>query len=87
MTTIACDTTSIACDLQFTYKGTQKFKGSTKILSLEGSVPQNIFGVDKAFIGFSGNADVWGEIVNWFTLQDGDPPRCKNIEFLMSAKL
>ena len=85
MTTIAASTSNraIACDLQFT-KGNHKFKGSSKILSLEGSVPQNMFGVNKAFIGFSGDASAWGSIVSFFALgAEGKPPKCKNIEFLM----
>jgi len=85
MTTIVASTAhkSIACDLQFT-KGNHKFKGSSKILSLEGSVPQNMFGVDKCFIGFAGNTSAWGTIVSFFALgAEGNPPKCKNIEFLM----
>lgn len=85
MTTIAASTSAraIACDLQFT-RGNHKFKGSSKILSLEGSVPQSMFGVNKAFIGFAGNASAWGAIVSFFALgAKGNPPKCKNIEFLM----
>lgn len=73
----------MACDLQFTYAGHTKFKGTTKVLVLEGAVPQEMFKVDKAYIGFSGNADAWGEVVSWFCDISQKPPRCKNIEFLM----
>ena len=86
MTTIAASTVynSIACDLQFTYGGHTKFKGSTKVLTLENKLIQDMFGVNKAHIGFSGNADAWGQIVSWFSLGgEGKPPPCKKIEFLM----
>lgn len=85
MTTIAASSVdaSIACDLQFTYKGTIKFKGGTKILTLKPEVAKALFGVNAAHIGFAGNADIWGQIVSWFCDPSDKPPRCKNIEFLM----
>ncbi len=83
MTTIACNVNSLACDLQFTYGGTTKFKGKTKVLPLEGQVCEDMFGVKKAFLGFSGNADGWGQVVNWFSIPEGKAPKCKNIEFLL----
>lgn len=57
----------------------------TKVLVLEGLVPKKMFGVDKCYIGFSGSADKWGEIVVWFQDPEASPPpKCKNsIEFLM----
>lgn len=43
-----------------------------------------MFGVKKAHIGFSGNADIWGQVVSWFSLGgECKPPSCKKIEFLM----
>jgi hypothetical protein len=85
VTTIAASTVynSIACDLQFTYGGHTKFKGGTKVLTLENQLVQDMFGVKKAHIGFSGNADVWGQVVSWFSDPTGKPPACKKIEFLM----
>lgn len=83
MTTIACNKSSLACDLQFTYGGTTKFKGKTKVLPLEGKVCEDMFGVKKAFLGFAGNADQWGNVVNWFSLPEGKLPKMKNIEFLL----
>lgn len=86
MTTIAVSTVynSIACDLQFTYGGHTKFKGSTKVLSLDNKLVYDMFGVKQAYIGFSGNADAWGQVVSWFSLGgEGKPPPCKKIEFLM----
>ncbi len=85
MTTIAANTDTIACDLQFTYGGSTKMKGSSKILSLTGEVPQKMFGVEKCFIGFAGDAGKWGEVVSWYY---DDPfankvPKTGDIEFLM----
>lgn len=73
----------MACDLQMTYGGSVKMKTKTKVLVLEGAVPQQMFNVNKAFIGFSGSADTWGEIVAWFADPSQKPPKCRNIEFLM----
>jgi hypothetical protein len=66
-----------------TYRGNLKMKTKTKVLALSGTVPQQMFGVDKAFIGFAGNADDWGEVVAWFSDPSTKPPRCRGIEFLM----
>jgi len=73
----------MACDLQMTYGGNLKMKTKTKVLVLEGLVPQDMFGVKKAFVGFSGNADKWGDAIQWFTEPTEKPPNCKGIEFLM----
>lgn len=83
MTTIAANKTSMACDLQFSYQGNRKLKGKTKILELEGDVCKSVFNTKKAFLGFAGNADVWGEIVGWFSDPTDKFPKCKNIEFLL----
>ena len=83
MTTIACNGTSLACDLQFTYGGHTKFKGKTKVLPLEGKVCEDVFGTKRAYIGFSGNADAWGKVINWFSDPSGKPPKCSGLEFLM----
>lgn len=82
MTTIACNRSSIACDRQMTY-GTQKFRTTTKILALEGSVPKEMFGVDRCYIGFAGIAEQWGKTLEWFRDPSEPPPKLKNIEFLM----
>jgi hypothetical protein len=73
----------MACDLQFTHSGGIKFKGKTKIIELSPAVAQTLFGVKKAFIGFCGNADVWGNLVAWFAKPDEKPPKVKDIELLM----
>lgn len=85
MTTIAASSksASIACDLQFTYGAHTKFKGSTKIMHLGPEVCVPMFNCEEAYMGFAGNADVWGEVVTWFTDISEKPPKCRNIEFLM----
>jgi len=82
VTTVAANKTSMACDLQFT-KGNVKLRGSTKILELDTEVCKEMFGCKKALLGFSGNADTWSEVVNWFYDMSEKPPRCKGIEFLL----
>ena len=82
MTTIAVDKNSISCDLQFSYREL-KFKGKTKIITLKPKVASALFGVEQAYIGFAGNADIWGHVVSWFAVPDDSPPRCKGIEFLL----
>jgi hypothetical protein len=73
----------MACDLQFNHSGGIKFKGKTKIIELSKAVAKELFGCNKAFIGFAGNADVWGEVVAWFAKPDDKPPKMKGIELLM----
>lgn len=84
MTTIAASRThkNIACDLQFTHASGLKFKGNSKILTVPEPVAKQMFGSSKVFIGFCGNADVWGNIVSWILCPEGKQPRCKDIEFL-----
>lgn len=72
----------MACDLQFT-KGNIKLKGVTKILELGEDVCKEMFNCKSALMGFSGNADVWGEVVGWFTDISEKPPKCRGIEFLL----
>jgi len=83
MTTIAANRNSIACDLQFTYGGNMKFKGVTKVLDVPPAACEDIFNVDRCLIGFSGNADTWGEVVAWFYDTSQKAPKCNGIEFLM----
>lgn len=83
MTTIAVNKNAMACDLQFTHSGGIKFKGKTKMIELKTSVSQELFGVKRAFVGFAGNADIWGNVVSWFVQPTSEPPKCKGIEFLM----
>lgn len=85
MTTVAASIKhgAIACDRQLTYLSTVKLQGTTKILQFPESFVDKFFGAKKGFIGFSGNADVWGDVVGWITTGEGKPPKCKNIEFLV----
>lgn len=82
MTTIAANKNSIACDLQFTHSSGLKFKGKSKILKLSTEMSESLFGADKAFIGFCGSGDTWGNVVHWLIVPEGKPPRCRDIEFL-----
>lgn len=83
MTTIACTRTSIACDLQFTYAGKTKFKGYTKIFEPDSEVSQELFGIKRCYIGFSGSTVEWGNVVNYLLYPEGNLPRLRDIEFLM----
>ncbi len=58
-------------------------RGATKVLTLEGEIPKALFGVNKAFVGFAGNADVWADAIGWFHNPEDKPPKLKGIEFLM----
>lgn len=73
----------MACDLQATFGKQTMFKIATKILKLEGDVPEKIFGVNKCLIGFAGDVNEWGEVVNYLLTLDGKPPKTKNLEMLM----
>lgn len=92
MTTIAAklgkrgEPSSLACDLQYTYHGSTKFKGDSKIIVLEGSVPLELFGAPKALIGFSGGAVDWGRVKHWFSNPTEKMPKVKDMEFLMLCK-
>jgi hypothetical protein len=85
MTTVAVSTKfgAMACDRQFTYMGSTKMRGATKVMEIPEASALKVFDVKKAFLGFSGNADVWTNVVTWFYTLDDKPPRCKNIEFLL----
>ncbi len=83
MTTIACNKTSIASDLQFTHSAGVKFKGGSKILEVSSELSRAMFNCDKAFLGFCGNADAWGRVVSWFSSPTEKRPKCKNLEFLL----
>lgn len=82
MTTVVADRKSISCDLQFTYSGTLKFKGQTKIITVRPDVSKLMFGSDNAFVGFAGNADKWANVVEWFANPTENPPKMKGMEFL-----
>ena len=83
MTTIAANNNSIACDLQFSHSSGLKFKGASKIIELKADLARSMFQTEKAFIGFCGNADIWGDVVSWLSVPEGKPPKLKNIELLL----
>lgn len=83
MTTIAVNKYSIACDLQFSHASGIKFKGATKVLEVEGKQAAEMFGHERVFIGFAGNADSWGDVVSWFAYPEGKMPKCRELEMLM----
>ena len=65
----------------YTHQGGLKFKGSSKIISLEGSRCQEVFGVARAFIGAAGTANLIGDAWS-FLLTGGKMPPVKDTEFL-----
>ena len=83
MTTIAVNATigTMAGDKQFTY-GTTKLVGKTKIYELSEAGCAN-FGCEKAFVGFSGNANGIGDAIHWLMNPDDNPPKVKGIEMVM----
>jgi len=85
LTTIAVSVShgAMACDLQMTYGMSTKMKTSSKILELDGDVCRQLFNCDKALMGFSGNASMWGAVVGWLSTMDGKPPKLKDIELLV----
>ena len=83
MTTIAVNKKEMACDLQATHSGGLMFKIETKIIELKPEIAKSMFGVKKAFIGFCGSVDSWGEINGWFHMPDGKPPKCRGLEMIM----
>lgn len=83
MTTIACNRTSIACDLQITYRDTQKLKCDTKISKIEGTIVKNLFGADQAFIGYCGNTNDWGNVLSWLHEPTEKIPKIRGLELLV----
>jgi hypothetical protein len=72
----------MSCDLQFSHAGVM-FKGATKVTTLSPKVARDMFDVDKAFIGFCGDADKWAEVVAWYDNPVDKPPNIKGMELLM----
>lgn len=70
----------MAADRQFTHGSEMKLLGRTKIIEVP--LPE-LFSCKRAFIGFAGNADIWGTIVGWLHDPTTKPPKCREIEFLM----
>lgn len=80
MTTIAVNKNMMAGDRQFTHGSGMKLLGKTKILEVP--LPE-LFDAKRAFLGFAGNADVWGNVVGWLHDPTGKPPKCREVEFLL----
>ena len=83
MTTIAVNRTSIACDRQFTYNGSTKMIGDTKVFTFNPDVAQELFNTKVAYCGFCGDAGAWGNVVNWFIDPSQKPPKVKEIEMIL----
>lgn len=84
MTTVACNKKEMACDLQYTYGGTTKFKGPPKVIEVPESTCREVFGVKKALIGFCGTAEKFALVVEWLHDPKEKPPKLgKNFEMLM----
>lgn len=64
MTTIACNTTEMACDLQFTVNTHIRTKGKTKIYMVE---PNELHYSEQFLIGFAGGASDFLEIIDFYT--------------------
>lgn len=83
MTTIACNKTTIAADLQFSY-GNTKFKGKTKIFDFPKEKAQFALKTNRVLAGVAGDADKIASLVEW--LNDGEPtskvPKLKDLEIL-----
>lgn len=63
MTTIACNTTEIACDLQLTLDGSHKFKGASKIFKFQ---PHELHYKEPFYIGFAGSSSEMIDVVDWY---------------------
>lgn len=83
MTTIAVSRSAIACDLQYSYGGNMKFKGNSKIFKMDHPACKELFGAPYAYIGFAGQVNYWGQIIQWLSDPTGDIPKTKNVEFLL----
>ena len=73
----------MACDLQFTHRSGMKIKGFTKIAEVNPKLCEEMFGCKKAYVGFSGNADVWSNVVVWLDNPEDKPPKCRGLEMLL----
>lgn len=80
MTTIAVDKNMMAGDRQFTHHSGMKMLGTTKVYEVP--LP-DLFDAKRAFIGFCGNADMFGPIIGWLHSPEGKPPRMKGVEMLL----
>ena len=58
-----------------------KFKGATKVILVPNS--KAIYGRDKVYMGHSGNAITWSNIIQWFYYPDNKKPKFTDTDLLM----
>lgn len=82
MTTIACNATEMACDLQGTLQGVQTLKLHTKIWKFP---PNAIYGDGEFIVGMAGSADEMIEMVDFLANPEGwkNPPRIRHTSGLV----
>ena len=73
----------MAGDKQFTHVGGLIMKGKTKIHEIPETSAIKLFNNKKVFVGFSGNADSFGDAIQYFYYPEGKAPRLKEVEMLL----
>ena len=70
----------MAGDRLFVHPSNMKLIGKSKIFE----VPHpEVFGVDKCYIGFAGNAGAFGTIISWLSTPEEKQPRFSGVEMLL----
>lgn len=64
-----------------THRSGMKFKGDTKLIDVPNS--KELYGFNKAFIGFCGGATDWAHALHWLHKPEGKPSRFRDVEFVM----
>ena len=83
MTTIAVNKTMMAGDKQFTHGSGTLLVGATKIWEIPAESSKILFDNKRTFIGLAGNADCFGNIINYLWIPEGKPPKIRDVEMLM----
>jgi 20S proteasome alpha/beta subunit len=86
MTTIVCNKTEMACDLQFTLYGQMKTKGKTKIFQID---PHPVhYDAEPFLVGFAGAASEIIDVVDFYQNPEvyGKMPRTRNLSGLVLTK-
>lgn len=73
----------MAGDKQFTHSSGLMITGKTKIYEVPEQTAIDVFNTKRAFIGFCGNADSFGDVINWLWYPEEKAPRCKGIEMIL----
>ena len=80
MTTIACNRSSIACDLQISWDSGYKFRTTTKVFGIEANdlIPVPFY------VGYAGQLDLAYEVIDWLRHPDTvkRPRRCPTMLIL-----